>query len=142
MRTKIFNLLGIEVDVPELINRKNPVSWFEIPVLNLERSNSFYSNVFNVKLEYIKKGENEMLFFPMNKLGDGTSGSLTKVNDNFPSKTGTIIYFTTKNLDYSIKLVLLNGGKLLKKEDIGEYGIYAHVLDTEGNKIGLHMYRY
>lgn len=139
MRTQLFNLLGIDLDVKELINKKNAVSWFEIPVMNLERASKFYSNVFEMKLEYTKLGNDEMMFFPMNKLGDGASGSLVLVDNNSPSTVGTLIYFYTADLDRSIKLVLANGGKLLKKQDIGKYGIYAHILDTEGNRIGIHM---
>lgn len=137
MRSNFFNLLGYEYDLPELINRKNVVSWFEIPVLNTERAVKFYSNVFRVKI----REENGMFFFPMTKFADGASGSLVKVENNKPTKTGTLIYFYTDNLDKSIKLVLSNGGKLLKVEDIGKYGKYAHVLDTEGNRIGIHMER-
>ena len=103
----------------------------------MERAIKFYSNVFAVKM----REENGMYFFPMNKFADGASGSLVQVQDNKPSKTGPLIYFYTNNLDKSLKLVLANGGKLLKVEDIGKYGIYGLVLDTEGNRIGIHMER-
>jgi predicted enzyme related to lactoylglutathione lyase len=106
MRSNIFNLLGYEFDLPQLINRKNAVSWFEIPVLNVERAVNFYSRVFSVKI----REENGMYFFPMNKFADGASGSLVQVKDNKPAKVGTLIYFYT-------------------------------VLDTEGNRIGIHMER-
>ena len=103
MRSNLFNLLGVELDTSELINiGKNPISWFEIPVVDMKRAYNFYTNVFGYDLRYTKLGEDEMYFFPMKKLGDGASGSLVKVKDNSPSKRGTLIYFYTKDFLHQI----------------------------------------
>ena len=141
-----MNLLAIDLAAPELLRREirykhNPISWFEIPVLDMARAVQFYQTVLQMKLENRSEGEEEMYFFPMNDFAKGASGSLVKVKDNMPSRVGTLNYFYTDNLDKSIRLVQQAGGKIVKKEDIGKYGVYINVIDTEGNRIGIHQER-
>ena len=71
--------------------------------------------------------------------GIGTGGCLVHSADNKPSTEGTLVYFSVENMLEILKRVESHGGKVLvPKTDIGDFGFFAHFLDTEGNKIGLH----
>ncbi len=56
-----------------------------------------------------------------------------------PSDQGTNIYLRIeKNMDGVISKVEQNGGKIIvPKMDAGEFGEFAWILDSEGNRIGL-----
>ena len=79
----MMNLLAIDLAAPELLRRErhNPISWFEIPVLDMARAVQFYQTVLQMKLENRSEGEEEMYFFPMNDFTKGASGSLVKVKE-------------------------------------------------------------
>lgn len=124
------------------MTKHNPVSWFEIPVIDMDRAVKFYEFVFNIKLEKKVMGELEMAWFPMFDESIGATGSLMKNKNYIPSKDGVKIYFTSPsgNLDEDLKKVIEAGGsigkdKTLINEDIG---YIASFVDSEGNKICLH----
>ncbi len=116
----------------------NPVHWFEIAAKDLERAKDFYSEVFNLEFQYV-----EMLDTKMYMFGEpgkpGSSGALVQSEDNTPSQDGTLVYFSCEDIPATTQKVEKMGGKtLVSKTSIGEFGFYAHVSDTEGNRIGLH----
>lgn len=118
----------------------NPVNWFEIATIDLERAKNFYTAVFNSEFEHIEMPGNEMYMFKMSgesaKYG---SGAIVKTNENTPSAEGTIIYFSCKDAATEAARVDAAGGKLLfPKMSIGEFGFISQFIDTEGNRIGLH----
>ena len=122
------------------IEMKNPVSYFEIPVQDLEKAIKFYNSVFGFEFEKDDIDGNEMAFFPQLENGKGISGALAKGETYKPSKTGTLIYFDTENIDEILIKVGKNGGKTLyPKTSIGELGFVAEFEDCEGNKIGIHQ---
>ncbi len=118
---------------------KNPVSWFEIYVQDLERARKFYESVFDVKLEKLNSPGIEMLGFPMQKEGHGCAGALVKYDD-FPSGgNSTLVYFRCEDCSVEEGRVKKSGGRVQRgKMAIGEYGFISLVFDTEGNIIGLH----
>lgn len=121
----------------------NPVGWFEIPVLNMDRAISFYETVFQMELEKHQMGPLEMAWFPMLEGKMGSPGSLVKNEDHYkPSENGPLVYFTAHSGDLQNELsrVETAGGKILmpKKEISEGYGFMALVLDSEGNRIALH----
>ncbi len=121
---------------------RNPVSWFEIYVQNLERAKKFYETVFQVKLEKLGQSGSsgiEMLGFPIVKGGHGAPGALVKYDD-FPSGgNSTLVYFGCEDCALEESRVKSAGGRVQKrKQAIGEYGFISLVFDTEGNIIGLH----
>ena len=119
----------------------NPVQWFEIPTSDLERAKSFYSNVFNLDFQYIEMPGSKMYMFgEPEKVGSG--GALVQSSGSHPTNDGTIIYFSCEEVSNVLKSVENAGGKIaLPKTDIGEFGFFAHIVDTEGNRIGLHSNR-
>lgn len=120
--------------------RVNPVVYFEIPVTHMNRAMLFYKTVFNFDFELDTIDGNEMAFFPFSENGSGISGALAKGDSYKPTTNGTLIYFTTKDIDTSLRIVQQNGGKVLfpKTSNDGSYFV-AEFEDSEGNKIGLHM---
>lgn len=117
----------------------NPVIWFEIPVVDMERGKAFYEAVFDQKLTVVDMGQRQMAMFPMEMGGLGVSGALVKEEHFVPSYAGTMIYFSTDDITAILNRVIANKGKeLIPKTSIGEYGFCAYFEDSEGNRIGLH----
>lgn len=116
----------------------NPIQWVEIPAEDLERAKNFYDKVFKLKFEFIDMpGSRMYMFGEMQATGSG--GSIYEASDIKPGTNGTTVYFECEDVNETIALVEPAGGKILiPKSDIGEFGFFAHILDTEGNRIGLH----
>jgi uncharacterized protein len=115
---------------------KNPVTYFEIPVQNMERAITFYETVFCYTFEKDSIDGNEMAFFPLDENGRGISGALAKGKTYNPSQAGTLIYFNSEDIEKT----LANRGKILyPKTSIGTLGFVAEFEDSEGNRIGLHQ---
>ncbi len=124
---------------------KNIISWFEIPVVEMERAKKFYETIFNIKLMVQTMGEATMGFFPCfcdcEEYCECVGGALVKYEGAKPSTDGTYVYFNGgKDLQGILARVEQAGGKItLPKSLINEeIGYYAMFLDTEGNKIALH----
>jgi imidazolonepropionase-like amidohydrolase/predicted enzyme related to lactoylglutathione lyase len=120
----------------------NPVSWFEIPVVDMSRARAFYEHVLNVKLQPFNVGPLEMAFFPMRPGTTGASGALMKGEAFQPSQQGVQIYFTTPDVDDTLQRVQERAGKIvLPKTRIGLLGFIASFEDSEGNRIGLRSWQ-
>lgn len=123
--------------------KANMIGWFEIPVSDMKRAKSFYENVFDTKLQVEQFGDTKMGWFPFPENPDakGAGGSLVQ-NEKFykPSSNGTLIYFSTLEINVELKRVEKAGGVILQektliREDIGYMALF---LDSEGNRIALH----
>jgi uncharacterized protein len=113
--------------------------WFEIPTTNFERAIKFYEAVFQVKLQRENIG-GEMAMFP----GDESTvqGALVHTPDYVPNATGATIYLNGGGADLAPALdrAVKAGGKMLVPKTAlpPGMGFWAHFIDTEGNRIGLH----
>lgn len=124
----------------------NMISWFEVPVLDMDRAKKFYETVFNVEITLNDFGGVLMGWFPPAEdiTAPGISGSLVKSKGNYiPSSThGTVVYFNSQSGDLSneLKRVKAAGGKILQDKTLisNDIGYMALVLDSEGNRIALH----
>ncbi|MBP2617966.1 VOC family protein [Chryseobacterium jejuense] len=123
------------------MNSSNPVVYFEIPVNDLKRAESFYSAVFNFSFEKETIDHYEMALFPFEEKNCGITGALAKGDVYKPTKNGVIIYFKTENIDSTLEKVLQHGGKILYPKRMDEkYGFaVAEFEDSEGNRIALHQ---
>lgn len=118
---------------------QNPVGWFEIPVKDMARAKAFYDHVFALELEEHEMGLLQMAWFPMHPEAIGATGSLVKGEGYEPSVAGTLIYFTTTDIDAALARAEEKDGRILSpKTSVGEYGFIGHCVDSEGNRIGLH----
>ena len=121
---------------------KNAISWFEIPATDLARAQKFYETVFDTKLNPLDLPNIKMRMFPLEDM-NGVGGAIVDSGGfHKPSLTdGPLIYL---NANPDVQLVLdkveAAGGKIMvpKTEISPEYGFMAVIIDTEGNRIGLH----
>jgi len=121
--------------------KKNMVSWFEIPVSDMNRAKAFYDNVFGVSIMIQDFGGTLMGWFPYEADKLGISGSLIKNKAYTPSESiGALVYFNTEDIDDSLKKVKANGGTLLqdKTQISPEIGHMALFIDSEGNRIAFY----
>ena len=117
----------------------NPVTWFEIPVRNMEKAKKFYEAILDIELARNEMGPMKMAWFPMAQGAPGAAGSLVQAEKYTPSHAGTLVYLHVNDIDDILARVKVHGGKvLLPKTGIGEYGFIAHFEDTEGNRVALH----
>lgn len=116
----------------------NPVNFIEIVASDIERAKAFYQEVFGLKLFPNQMPEYKMYMFgEENKIG--ASGALIEDFFNKPSLDGTVPYFSFEDIATVLEKVENLGGKILiPKTNIGEFGFFAHIVDTEGNRVGLH----
>lgn len=112
----------------------NPVSYFEIPVRDMDRA------VLGYRLVREQVDGNEMALFPAVEGGSGASGALAKGEVYVPAMTGPIVYFATADIEKTLGLAGANGGKTLyPKTAVGKNGFVAEFADSEGNRIALHQ---
>ena len=118
---------------------KDALTWFEIPAADLSRATRFYEAVLGNKLKSETMGPKELAIFPYTQPGVG--GCLIAGGGQTPAVTGTVIYLAVSNeLDDALDRVKGAGGKIaLPKTALPEgMGVFAHVIDSEGNRVGLH----
>lgn len=117
----------------------NVVSWFEIPVTDFARAKAFYETVLGVTIETMVMGPVTMGFFSSDP--NAVSGAIVHAEGCTPSAQGTIVYLNGgDDLAAMLGRVEGAGGVIaVPKTEIGNnFGYFAHFIDTEGNKIGLH----
>lgn len=115
------------------------ISWFEIPVTNFARAKAFYESVLGVTIEPMVMGPTTMGFLTSNP--NAVGGAIVHGDGGTPSKQGTIIYLNGgDDLAPMLAKVKPAGGSIVvPKTEIGnDFGCFAHFIDTEGNKVGLH----
>lgn len=123
------------------------LAWFEIPVIDLDRAVKFYNNIFNIDIPILDKRANygSMVGLLVNQ--NGIIGTLTQNNRNpyIPSQTeGCIIYLNIDDEDLNVILSRVEKahGKIILPttpiEPSGNKGSVAWIMDSEGNRIGLH----
>jgi len=116
----------------------NPIQWLEIAATDLEKAKIFYESVINLNLTFVDMPGNKMYMFgEPDKMG--SAGCIVQSEENTPSAVGTIIYFACEDVAVEAAKIEEADGKLIvPKTDIGEFGFFAHFIDTEGNRIGMH----
>lgn len=114
-------------------------SWFEIPVADFDRAHSFYERVLDRKIHVL-----DMDGTKMGMLSDNPSvagGAIVAGEGCVPSNTGTTVYLNGgDDLAPMLARAEAAGAQVvIPKTEIGsEFGYFAHFIDTEGNRIGLH----
>lgn len=118
----------------------NVISWFEIPVTDMDRATTFYRTLLDVDLQKAEMGGDSYTFFPGVMESVSVSGALVQSAQVVPSDKGTVVYLNGgDDLAAPLSRVESAGGRvLMPKTSIGEgMGYFALFLDTEGNKVGL-----
>ena len=118
---------------------KNAINWFEIPVTDIARAKKFYETIFGFQTQNMSMGPMQMETFPADQ--QGVSGALIQGGGGKPSAEGTMVYLNADGiLDDVLSKVEKAGGKVALPKTLitEEYGSMAVIIDTEGNKVGLH----
>ena len=117
----------------------NVAVWFEIPARDFDRAVGFYENVFDTKLKTENMGGARLGVFPYEE--PATSGCVIQGEGYEPASGGAVIYLETKgDLAGPLARVVKAGGKVaLPKTALPPgMGFFAHFIDSEGNRVGLH----
>ena len=116
------------------------ISWFEIPVRDLDRAQRFYETVLDRKLARETMGEERLAIFPA---GEGRAQGCINIGPQpvAPSTSGTRVYLeASPSIDATLSRVADAGGKVVVRKTAlpSGMGYWAHMSDTEGNIVGLH----
>jgi hypothetical protein len=120
-----------------VMRQKEIITWFEIPAGDLKRAQRFYGELLHTEFKIERMGLSTMAVFPRDS---GVGGCLTS-DSSAPGAAGSIVYLKVDQaMDDVLQRVDALGGRIVwcKTELPGGMGYYAHILDTEGNRIGLH----
>ncbi len=119
--------------------QRSAVTWFEIPTADFDRARRFYEAIFETTLRAEPFGPARILVFPYEKPGVG--GCLDEGSTSQPSSEGTVVYLDVNGrLDRTLALVVGAGGKVATPKTAlpPGMGFVAHIIDSEGNRVGLH----
>ena len=118
----------------------NALNWFEIPAADLDRATRFYESLLDKKLRREEMGGMAMGVFPHEE-NSGVGGCVMAGEGCAPAEGGTIVYLDAGPLiDIVLGRVGKAGGKIaLDKTALPPgMGYFAHIIDTEGNRGGVH----
>jgi predicted enzyme related to lactoylglutathione lyase len=118
---------------------KELITFFEIPATDFHRAVLFYETILEMKLEKCDCGEEKMAFFPAPV--NGPRGAISLAKGFEPSVSGVLIHFGVEDIEAVLRRTTASGGTIhfpkTKIEAEGE-GHFALIIDSEGNKVGLH----
>lgn len=121
---------------------KNALNWFEIPVTDFDRAVTFYNTVLGIDMRRQEFNGVMNGVLPYDS-GDhrGVGGSLIHDPRVKPARDGITVYLNVDGkMDAVLARVANAGGQIaLPKTDIG-MGHIALIIDSEGNRVGLHSY--
>ncbi len=119
---------------------QHAITWFEIPAANLERAAQFYAGVLGRELTRTTINGAELAVFPR----DGqhaVGGCVTTLATLRPSEQGSLVYLHVgADLEAALERSRIAGARILVGKTALPNGLghYAHIVDSEGNRVGLH----
>ena len=117
----------------------NALNWFEIPVTDFARAKNFYEQVLGIVIEPMVMGPITMGMLSADPSAVG--GAIVHGDGGAPSETGTLVYLNGGD-DLALMLARVGpagGSIVVAKTEIGnDFGCFAHFVDSEGNKVGIH----
>lgn len=118
----------------------NAISWFEIPVVDMDRAQRFYETVLGRTLRREDFGGQVLAVFPYDD--PATGGALQAgANRSAPAGSGIRIYLDcAPSIDAALARIEAAGGQIVAPRIAlpPGMGFIAHLRDTEGNEVGLH----
>ena len=119
------------------------INWFEIPVADIDRAQAFYEAVLGQALRREAMGPQTLAVLPYAEPAIG-GALIAGAHIPLPSASGTVVYLNVNpDLQAAVDRALAAGAQLLTpRVDLPDgMGSFVHVLDVEGNRIGLHAQR-
>ncbi len=120
---------------------RNALSWFEIPVADIERAQRFYETLLARSMRREQMGPHTLAVFAYDDAA-GVGGALLQGAEALlPGTDGSLVYLdASPSLDAVMSRAGELGAKVLlpKLQLPGTIGFIAQIVDCEGNRIGLH----
>ena len=121
---------------------QNAISWFEIPVDDLERAKKFYETIFAATFTTMRAGPGgpRLALLPVDPT-KGVGGALAQGSGYSPTTFGTKVYLSAgEDLAAVLGRVEQAGGTIAvpKTQISPQFGYMGAFIDTEGNWVGLH----
>jgi len=114
-------------------NKNGKVCYIEMPATNVERSATFYAEVFGWNVR--KRGDGATAF-------DDTTGEVSGawVTGRAPASTpGLLFYIMVDSADAAVRAVIAHGGEIVQPIGVDAPEITARFRDPGGNVIGLYQ---
>lgn len=117
----------------------NLPAWVEIPVIDIDRAESFYENVLHTSFRRRELANGLILSLFPTQPGE-VGGALACLPAFYhPGETGPMIYLNVESVSDCLARVEEAGGNLIVpttpvNEEVGHMGVMR---DSEGNRIGL-----
>jgi predicted enzyme related to lactoylglutathione lyase len=120
----------------EFNSKYNRAVWFDIPVSDLDRAITFYAAVLGVRVDKETFGNSSIGVIEHR---DGNGGCLVPNRDEIAAG-GILLYLNVDGrIRDAVAKVVPHGGTVIQPtHEISPHGFHAVVLDSEGNRIGLH----
>lgn len=121
---------------------QHAITWFEIPVADLTRAMAFYGAVTGRTMQreaFGLPGEEMATFTTEHE--DALKGCLQLSPHAKPASVGTLVYLNAApSLDVWLDRVEKAGGSITVPKTAlpPGMGFFAHMIDSEGNRVGLH----
>lgn len=120
--------------------QRDAITWFEIPVTNLDRAQRYYEALIGQPLRRESMGPSTMAVFPSAE--GGATGCLhAGATAAQPQRQGTLVYLDVNPaLDAALQRAVELGGQVSTPRTAlpPGMGYFAHIVDVEGNRVGLH----
>ena len=119
----------------------NAIAWFEIPAQDLDRAQRFYEALLAAPLRRESAGpQTELAVLPYQP-GQGVGGCLMAGPGLVPAAAaGPLVYLAVgPTLDAALARLPAGGRIATPKVTLPDgMGVFAHIDDSEGNRVGLH----
>ena len=116
------------------------INWFEIPVTDIARAQTFYEAVLGQPLRREPMGPQTLAVLPYTEPAVG-GALIAGEHIPAPSASATLVYLNVNpNLQAALDRALTAGAQLLMpRVDLPDgMGSFVQMLDVDGNRIGLH----
>jgi uncharacterized protein len=117
---------------------RHAISWFELPVTDIDRARAFYTAILGSTLSEVTAADDRR--FAMFPAEDGVAGAIVQGEGYRPSTEGALVFLNAGDeLEPVVNRVEAAGGRVLvSRIEMGDWGVAAFIVDSEGNKVALH----
>ncbi len=119
--------------------QRDAITWFEIPTRDIDAAARFYEAVLGRPLRREAMLDAQLAVFPSAE--GGATGCLQQAPDAPAPGSATLVYLDVgPSLDAALERAQAAGGRVVKPRTAlpPGMGVFAHVTDPEGNRVGLH----
>lgn len=123
------------------MHSNNVIVWFEIPVSDMERAQLFYEAILGTRLSAQECPATGMSMRVFDLPDAQVKGALMPSGEGVEPGQASLVYLNAgPDLAGPLSRVEAAGGAVViaKTRLPDEFGFFAHILDSEGNRVGLH----